>query len=87
MHVKLAYVRGELWFQFPEETPVNVARLLQSLKNRHPDVYERWHNKKGQLHGSLAVFVNREHIRYRKGLDTELRDGDEVYVITTVAGG
>jgi molybdopterin converting factor small subunit len=87
MHVKLAYGRGELRFQFPKDTPVNVARLLQSIKNRHPDVYARWRDKEGRLRGSLAVFVNGEHIRYRKGLETELSDGDEVYVIPTVAGG
>ena len=87
MHLKLTYGRGELEVQFPKDATVNVAQLFQSIKNRDPDVYERWCNKEGQLRSSLTVFVNGEHIRYRKGMETVLKDGDEVYVIPIIAGG
>ena len=87
MHLKLSYGRGELEVQFPEDAPVNVARVLRSIKSRYPDVYERWCDKEGKLRGSLTVFVNGEHIRYRKGMETLLKDGDEVYVIPVIAGG
>jgi molybdopterin synthase sulfur carrier subunit len=87
MRLKLAHGRDELWIEFPEGTSVNVAQALQSAKDRWPDVYRRWCNKEGRLRSSLAVFVNREHVRYQKGLETELKDGDEVYVIPMVAGG
>ncbi len=87
MHLKLTYGRGELQVQFPEDTPVKVAQVIQSIKNRDPDVYERWCDKEGRLRSSLTVFVNGEHIRYRKGMETVLKDGDEVYVIPIIAGG
>jgi molybdopterin converting factor small subunit len=87
MRLKLAHGRGELWLEFPEDAPVNVAQVLQSMKGRHPDVYERWHDKEGRLRSSLAVFVNGENIRYRRGMETELNDSDEVYVIAIIAGG
>jgi molybdopterin synthase sulfur carrier subunit len=87
MRLKLACGREELWFEFPEGTPVNVAQVLQSARDRRPDVYERWCDREGRLRSSLAVLVNREHIRYREGLETELGDGDEVYVIPIIAGG
>jgi molybdopterin synthase sulfur carrier subunit len=40
-----------------------------------------------RLRESLPVFINGEHIRYRQGLQTELKNGDEVYVIPLIAGG
>lgn len=87
MRLKLAYSRDKLWIEFPEGVSVNVAQALQCAKDRWPDVYARWCDEDGQLRSSLAVFVNREHVRYQKGLETELNDGDEVYVIPMVAGG
>jgi molybdopterin synthase sulfur carrier subunit len=87
MRLKLAYGREELWIEFPEGTPVNVAQVLHSVKERRPGVYERWCDERGRLQNSLTVFVNRENIRYRRGLETELSDGDEVYVIPIIAGG
>ena len=87
MRLKVAYRREELWLEFPDSAKVNVAQVLGSLKKRRPDVYDRWCDKDGQLRSSLAVFVNREHVRYHKGLETELNDGDEVYVVPMAAGG
>jgi len=87
MHLKLTYGRGELQVQFPKDAPVKVAQVLQSIKGRDPDVYERWCDKEGRLRSSLTVFVNGEHIRYQKGMETVLKDGDEVYIIPIIAGG
>jgi len=87
MRVKLAYGREQLWLDFPDGTPVDVQHALQSVRDYRPDAYAGWVDKDGRLRSSLNVFVNGEHIRYRRGLETELKDGDEVYVIPLVAGG
>jgi adenylyltransferase/sulfurtransferase len=87
MRLKVAYRREEMWLEYPDGLPVSVAQLLDSLKEVRPDVYDRWCDNEGQLRNSLAVFVNREHVRYRNGLATELNDGDEVYVVPMAAGG
>ena len=87
MHVKLAYARKELRLEFPESAPVSVAMVLQSVKDEQPDVYRHWCNKEGRLRRTLSVYLNKEHVRYREGFDTELSDGDEVYVIPAIAGG
>ncbi len=87
MRLKLAYGGGELWLQFPQDTPMNVAQVLESVKDTEPELYGRWCDNDGRLRSSLAVFVNREHIRYRKGMETELSDGDELYIIPIIAGG
>ena len=87
MRLSLAYGREKLWVEFPENTPVDVAQVFQSLNDSQPDVYESWCDKEGRIRSSLAVFVNGEHIRYRGGLKTELNDGDQVYVIPVITGG
>jgi len=87
MRLKLAYGGQELWLQFPEDAPVNVGQVLHAVKDRQPELYGRWCDSQGRLRNSLVIFVNHEHIRYRKGMDTELSDGDEVYIIPIIAGG
>jgi molybdopterin converting factor small subunit len=46
-----------------------------------------WRDGLGRLRESLPVFVNGEHIRYRQGMQTVLKEGDEIYVIPLIAGG
>ena len=35
----------------------------------------------------VVIFVNEENIAHLKGLETELRDGDEVTILQDIAGG
>jgi molybdopterin synthase sulfur carrier subunit len=87
VRLKLAYGREELWIEYPEGAPVDVARALDSVKETRSGANQGWFDTEGRLRTSLTVFVNGENIRYRKGLETELNDGDEVYVIPMIAGG
>ena len=87
MRLKLAHGPEGFWLDFPEETSVTVGRALQSVQQKDPDLYKRWCDGDGRLRTSLNVFVNGEHIRYRKGMETLLRDGDEIYVIPILVGG
>jgi molybdopterin synthase sulfur carrier subunit len=83
----LAYSGGGMVLEFSETARLTVVQFLNSIKERDPKLYERWLDREGRLRRSLNVFVNGKHIRYRDGMDTELRDGDEVYVIPVLAGG
>jgi molybdopterin converting factor small subunit len=87
MRLRVADGRGELWLEFPEHTSVNVGQALQFVKDKSPQEYKRWCDTQGHLRRSLAIFVNGEHIRYRRGMKTELSDGDELYIIPMIAGG
>jgi molybdopterin converting factor small subunit len=87
MRLTVSYGREEFSFEYPEGAAVKVAQALQSIREKRPGVYEAWCDGEGHLRSSVSIFVNGEHIRYRNGLDTELNDGDEVYVIPMVAGG
>ncbi len=87
--MNITLVRGfdTLLSDWPGEAPPTVADLLKKALSTYPQLAADWYDDTGELRPSLAVFVNGEHIRYRNGLRTELRDGDEVYVIPLIAGG
>jgi molybdopterin converting factor small subunit len=67
--------------------PPTVEQLLNFVRNTRPQLMASWCDEQGRLRESLPVFINGEHIRFRKGLQTELKEGDEVYVISLIAGG
>ena len=87
MNIKLSCGSELLIADWPAETPPTVAQLLAAVGTTRPEVAATWCDGQARLRESLPVFINGEHIRYRQGLQTELQNGDEVYVIPLVAGG
>ena len=88
MHLKLSYGRQELLTEFPWAIrPVTVAQLLKAVAQSHPEIYRSWCDRDQRLRPSLPVFVNHQHVRYANGLETELQENDEVYIIPIIAGG
>jgi len=63
-----------------------VRELLDKLFEKYPQLKERL-IKDGEITPFINIFVNGEDIRYLKGLDTELKDGDEVTFIPAISGG
>jgi sulfur-carrier protein len=87
MNIKLSCGSELLITDWPAETPPTVAQLLAAAGTTRPAVVATWCDEQARLRESLPIFINGEHIRYRQGLQTELKDGDEVYVIPLIAGG
>jgi len=87
MRLKLSYGNQELFSDYPETGKVTVKQVLESVKSSHPDIYKRLCDGQGRLRDSLPVFVNGEHIRYREGIATELKEGDELYIVPFITGG
>jgi molybdopterin synthase sulfur carrier subunit len=65
----------------------SVAQLLDSLEAAHPGIKERLCDDKGKLRRFVNVFANDEDIRFLDGVDTALKDGDEVSIVPAIAGG
>lgn len=87
MKLRLSCGRTVFFSEFAEDGPVRVGPVLRSIKQEHPKTYASWCDGDGRLRRSLPVFVNGEHIRYKNGMETELRDGDEVYIVPLITGG
>ena len=63
-----------------------VKELLDILFERYSDLEARL-IKDGELTPFINIFVNGEDIRYLDGLETQLKDGDEVTFIPAISGG
>jgi molybdopterin synthase sulfur carrier subunit len=63
-----------------------VGEALDAVFEQHQDLRERI-TEDGSLRRFVNVYVSGEDIRFRDGLDTEVRDGDEVTILPAVAGG
>ena len=87
MKLKLSYGRNILFSEIAEKGPVRLGLVLQSVKENHPKIYQSWCEDDGKLRDALPVFVNGEHIRYKDGMETDLQNGDEVYIIPLITGG
>jgi len=62
-----------------------VLELLRELDRRYPGLAGRIFAEDVQRF--INIFVNDEDIRFLQGIDTPLRDGDEVSIIPAIAGG
>ncbi|NEP62145.1 MAG: MoaD/ThiS family protein [Symploca sp. SIO2G7] len=66
----------------------NITELLDSLESSCPGLKKRLYNGDGdKLNRFLLFYVNDEDIRFLDGTNTPLKDGDEVSIISAVAGG
>jgi len=65
----------------------SVADLIERLNAAHPGMKDRLCDEAGDLRRFVNVYVNEEDIRFLKGKDTELKDGDEVSIVPAIAGG
>lgn len=64
-----------------------VEALLDEMESAYPGITGRLRREDGTLRRSLNLYVNGENIRFLQGLDTPLRDGDEVSIVPAIAGG
>jgi molybdopterin synthase sulfur carrier subunit len=67
--------------------PGTVADAIGELQTRFNGVRERLCDERGQLRGSVLVFVNDEDVRFLQAQQTPLKPGDEVCIVPAFAGG
>jgi MoaD family protein len=61
--------------------------LLDALAAKHPLLARRIRDETGQVRRFVNVYVNGDDVRFQAGLATQVRDGAEVQVLPSVAGG
>jgi len=65
----------------------SLPELPGQLGQSYPDLQRHICDEQGQLRRFLNVYVNEEDIRFLGGSDYRFRDGDEVLLIPSIAGG
>jgi sulfur-carrier protein len=79
-----AYCKGASLLILPAPS---VRAALEELERRHPSLYRGICDDTGAVRRHVNVFVNRDHMRDRDGLDTVLVPGDEIIILPSVSGG
>jgi molybdopterin converting factor small subunit len=70
-----------------EPTGATLRDALDLLAGRHPALERRMRDEQGVLRRYVNVFVDGEECRRLANQATELRDGAEIQVIPSIAGG
>jgi sulfur-carrier protein len=65
----------------------SVRAVLDELERRHPSLYRGICDDTGAVRRHVNLFVNKDHIRDRDGVDTALVPGDEIAILPAVSGG
>lgn len=64
-----------------------VGDALADVIDRHPALGPRLRDEAGKPYPFVTFYLNDEDIRFQGGFAAPVRDGDEVIVVPTVAGG
>lgn len=73
-----------------EEGGVNgntIAIVVNDLEAKFPGIKERLCDEQGRVRRFVNLYVNGDDIRFLNGLDTPVKDGDEVAIVPAIAGG
>ena len=64
-----------------------VGELIADVERRYPGFAPRIMDADGRLHRFVNVYLNDEDVRYLKGKETPIADGDTVSFLPALAGG
>ncbi|RMF94947.1 MAG: MoaD/ThiS family protein [Candidatus Schekmanbacteria bacterium] len=65
----------------------NVLEVIDGLESKYQGIKARLCDEEGNVRRFVNIFVNEEDIRFMKGTETEVKDGDEVSIVPAIAGG
>ena len=60
---------------------------IDGLEATYPGMRDRLMDETGQLRRFVNIYVNGDDVRFMDGLNTALKDRDEVSIVPAVAGG
>lgn len=80
----LEYAQGQGTVHLPGTT---LTEILSGLKAAYPGLRERILDDQGKIRRFVHVFVNGESIHPLEPEAVELRPGDQVHILPSVAGG
>ena len=68
-------------------TSTNIKNMVDDLEENFPGMKKRLCDDEGNLRNFVNVYINGEDVRFLNGIDTALKNGDEISLVPAVAGG
>jgi len=78
------YVGKQAAVEVPGTT---VGEAMRALIERHPDLRRHLYTEEGKLRAFVNLYVNDEDIRYLQKEATALKEGDNISIVPSIAGG
>ncbi|MFT5872701.1 MAG: molybdopterin synthase sulfur carrier subunit [Clostridium sp.] len=66
---------------------VTILELLNMLCEKYGRTLKETIFKNGELSNEIIILVNGRHIVHLKGINTEIKENDEISIFPVVAGG
>jgi MoaD family protein len=63
-----------------------VQQVIENLEKKHPGMRDRLLDDKG-VRRFVNIYVGDEDIRFLDGLETPLKEGEEISIVPAIAGG
>ena len=63
-----------------------IGEIIDELEKNHPGIKAKLVDDKG-VRRFVNIFVGDEDIRFMDGINTAVKDGDEISIIPAIAGG
>ncbi len=64
-----------------------VKNAFNDLIGRFGDLKEQLYDEQGRIRSFVNIYLNDEDIRYGKNLETEVKSGDVIQIVPSIAGG
>jgi adenylyltransferase/sulfurtransferase len=68
-------------------TGSTVAEAMDALVAQHPEVRRHLYTDEGKLRAFVNLYVNDEDIRYLQKEATAVKEGDNISIVPSIAGG
>ncbi len=65
----------------------NIIALIENLDRQYPGIKNRLLDEKNNLKRFVNIYVNGDDVRFLKGLDTKVKEGDDVSIVPAISGG
>jgi len=70
-----------------EVTGISVREVLDELFKAYPEIKKHLIEENGELRNFVNIFIDSEDVRQKGGMDAEVKDGADVRIIPSIAGG
>ena len=64
----------------------SIEELIDSLENDYAGIKDKL-IENGEIRGYINIFINEDDIKFMKDEEVRLKDGDNVHIVPSIAGG